>query len=74
MTKTIRMHQIQEAAKKLFSPKLSKLEKKIDLLAGRIRTLERQLGSVPIQQAEVIEEGAVLTKKKELSNASSSKR
>ena len=62
MTKTIRAHQVQVAAEKLFGPKLAKLNKKIDGLVSRVSLLERSEGAVPIE-AEVVGEGAVLKKK-----------
>ena len=74
MTKTIRAHQVQAAAEKLFGPKLVKLSSKVDKLAERLARIERNRGAVAVQEANVIEEGAVLNKKKELSNASSNKR
>lgn len=70
MTKTIRMHQVQAAAEKLFGPKLAKLNSKVDSLASRVSILERNRGAVPIAEAEIVEEGAVLKKKKELKDAS----
>ena len=72
MTKTIRMHQIQAAAEKLFGPKLSELNKKVGGLADRVRMLERNRGVIPIAEAETVEKGAVLKKKKELKDASKS--
>ena len=60
MTKTIRMHEVQAAAEKLFGPKLVKLSSKVDEVAKRVARLERNRGATPIQPAEVIEEGTIL--------------
>lgn len=74
MTKTIRAHQVQAAADKMFGSKLAKLKQEINGLTSRLRTLENKVGVLPIEDATIIEEGAVLNKKKELPNASKSSR
>ena len=65
MTKTIRAHQVQDMAEKLFGAKLREMENALKDLTTRFRVLEGKVGAVPIDNAEVIEEGSVLNKSKE---------
>ena len=63
--KTVRAHEVQVQAEKVFGPKFKKLEAAIEVLTGRLREVEKKVGSIPVAPAvEVIESGPVLIKPK----------
>jgi len=55
MTKTIRPHQVQEAAEQLYGSKLKKLIARVDFLTQRLNQLERRMGSINPQPADFTE-------------------
>ena len=63
--KTVRAHEVQAQAEKVFGPKLKKLEAAVKVLADRLREVEKKVGSVPVAPtAKVIGTGSVLNNPK----------
>lgn len=55
MAKTIRMHQINKAAEKKFSPKLLRLSEKVARLEKKLNTLERQMSVKETKEVKMLE-------------------
>jgi hypothetical protein len=71
MTKVARAINLKKTAEEVYKPEMDKLKKAVNVLAERVRILEKKIGSVPVD-AEVIDSGPVLNKKKEILHASKS--